>query len=132
MPNLEARRGCWWTTPASHSGAEPRGSRILRLGHLVSLQREGRTLPIPVSAYYPELGLSNGKSCPEILPPRAFAQILAQASRTGESARSGSRLQPLGTARNSPQPLSTTSNPPPLAPPDLPRGSLLPAETQTP
>lgn len=72
MPNLEARRGCWWTTPASHSGAEPRGSRILRLGHLVNLQREGRTLPVPVSAYCPELGLSNGKELPRNLASPGF------------------------------------------------------------
>lgn len=55
-------------TPLSHSGAKARGSRILTLGHLVRLQSEGRTPTIPVSAYHPDLGLSNGKDC----PPQGF------------------------------------------------------------
>lgn len=37
----------------SYCGAKARGSRILTLGHLVRLQSEGRTLTIPVPAYYP-------------------------------------------------------------------------------
>lgn len=45
----------------SYCGAKARGSRILTLGHLVRLQSEGRTLTIPVSAYYPDLGLSSRK-----------------------------------------------------------------------
>lgn len=48
-------------TPMSYCGAKARGSRILTLGHLVRLQSEGRTLTIPVSAYYPDLRLSSRK-----------------------------------------------------------------------
>lgn len=70
MPNLEARLGCcWWDDfPVPFSGAKARGSRILTLGHMVRLQNEERTPTIPASAYYPDLGLSNGKDC----PPQGF------------------------------------------------------------